>query len=110
MHAEEVETAKMALGAGVDVLAHTMVDRRVDEELLRLAAESGVVLITGLAHFDRYRDVLDGAVSGNFMIRGFGTPIVPPVTEIPTLTPGLMALLALLLALGGALMLGRNPP
>ena len=57
MHAEELETAKMALRAGVDVLAHTIVDQVVDGEFLDLAKESG------LGHFDRYREVLDGAVS-----------------------------------------------
>ena len=62
MHAEELETAKMAVRAGVDVLAHTVVDRVVDDELLELAAASGVIGITGLAHFDRYRDVLEGTV------------------------------------------------
>lgn len=62
MHAEELETAKMAVRAGVDVLAHTIVDRVVDDELLALAAESGVVSMTGLGHFDRYREVLDGSV------------------------------------------------
>ncbi len=62
MHAEELETAKMAVRAGVDVLAHTVVDRVVDDELLELAAASGVISITGLAHFDRYRDVLDSTV------------------------------------------------
>ena len=62
MHAEELETARMAVLAGVDVLAHTVVDRVVDDELLTLAAASGVVSITGLAHFDRYRDVLEATV------------------------------------------------
>ncbi len=63
MHAEELETAKMALRAGVDVLAHTIVDRLVDGEFLDLAKNSGVVTISGLGHFDRYREVLDSAVS-----------------------------------------------
>ena len=62
MHAEELETAKMAVRAGVDVLAHTVVDRVIDDELLELAAASGVISITGLAHFDRYRDVLEATV------------------------------------------------
>lgn len=62
MHAEELDTAKMAVRAGVDVLAHTVVDRVVDEEFLELASESGVVSITGLAHLDRYRAVLEGNV------------------------------------------------
>ncbi|TDI45981.1 MAG: methyltransferase domain-containing protein [Acidobacteria bacterium] len=63
MHAEELETAKMAIRAGVDVLAHTIVDQVVDSEFLDLAKESGVVTISGLGHFDRYREVLDSAVS-----------------------------------------------
>ena len=62
MHAEELETAKMAVRAGVDVLAHTVVDRVVDDEFLELAAASGVIGITGLAHFDRYRDVLASTI------------------------------------------------
>ncbi len=43
-------------------------------------------------------DLLDGAVSGNWMIRGFGVP--PPVTAIPTL--GHLGLVLLALLLGGA--------
>lgn len=59
MHAEELEAAKMALHAGVDVLAHTVVDRRLDDDVLALARERGVVSITGLSHFGSYRDVLE---------------------------------------------------
>ncbi len=62
MHAEELAAAKMAVRAGVDVLAHTIVDQVVDDELLALASAAGVVSITGLAHFDRYREVLEDAV------------------------------------------------
>ncbi len=46
-------------------------------------------------------DVLDGAVSGNWMIRGFGVPA--PVVEVPTLAHAGLMLLALLL--GGAAVL-----
>lgn len=62
MHAEELEAAKMALESGVDVLAHTVVDRPLDEEVLALARERGVVSITGLSHFGSYRDVLEERV------------------------------------------------
>jgi imidazolonepropionase-like amidohydrolase len=63
MHAEELETARMALGAGVQVLAHTVVDRPVDDELVALAKEMEVVWISGLSHFANYRAVLDRSVS-----------------------------------------------
>jgi hypothetical protein len=51
---------------------------------------------------------VDGFVPGNWMIRGFGTPLVPPVNplEIPT-APGGLALLGVLLALAGAWLLAR---
>lgn len=62
MHAEELEAAKVALESGVDVLAHTVVDRRLDAEVLALARERGVVSITGLSHFGSYRDVLEERV------------------------------------------------
>jgi len=62
MHAEELEAAKMALESGVDVLAHTVVDRPLDEEALSLARERGVVSVTGLSHFGSYRDVLEERV------------------------------------------------
>jgi imidazolonepropionase-like amidohydrolase len=43
MHAEELEAARMALKWGVDVLAHTVVDRALDDEVLALARNKGVV-------------------------------------------------------------------
>jgi imidazolonepropionase-like amidohydrolase len=63
MHAEELETARMALRAGVQVLAHTVVDRPVDDELVALAKGKEVVWISGLSHFGSYRAVLDGTVT-----------------------------------------------
>jgi imidazolonepropionase-like amidohydrolase/predicted methyltransferase len=62
MHAEEVESAKVGLGTGVDVLAHTVLDSPLDEETLSLARERGVVSITGLSHFGSYRAVLEANV------------------------------------------------
>ncbi len=41
MHAEELAAAKMALESGVQVLAHTVSDRVVDDEFLSLAKSKG---------------------------------------------------------------------
>jgi imidazolonepropionase-like amidohydrolase len=60
MHAEELVAAKMALSAGVDVLAHTVSDRVLDEETVALA--KGAIVTTGLSHFESYRDVLEERV------------------------------------------------
>ena len=62
MHAEELEAARMAIESGVDVLAHTVVDRPLDDEVLSLARERGVVSTTGLSHFGSYLDVLEERV------------------------------------------------
>ena len=50
--------------------------------------------------------VLDGAISGNWMIRGFGSSA--PVIEVPSLTPTGLAILSLLLALAGLARLTRR--
>jgi len=43
-------------------------------------------------------DALDGQISGNFMIRGFGTPIEPPIVEVPAVGELGLVLLAGLIA------------
>ena len=59
VHAEQLELAKLALRAGVDVLAHTVVDRLVDQEFIELAVERDVVITSGLSSFRSYADVLE---------------------------------------------------
>lgn len=61
-HAEQLEVAKMALRAGVDVLAHTVVDLPVDSEFIELALARGVVITSGLSSFHNYADVLRQSV------------------------------------------------
>ncbi len=52
-------------------------------------------------------DVLDGMVSGNFMIRGFGTPSLTAF-EIPTLGGAGLAVLVAVLGLAGATVVRRR--
>jgi len=53
-------------------------------------------------------DVLDGAVTGNFLIRGFGTQLPVPLEDAPALGGAGLALLAALLGLAGAVLLRRR--
>lgn len=53
-------------------------------------------------------DVLDGAVAGNFLVRGFGSGLPPPVVDIPVLGGAGLALLAALLGLAGAVDVRRR--
>jgi len=51
---------------------------------------------------------IDDLQPGNWMIRGFGSDLEPPVLEIPTLAGAGLALLAVLLLVAGVLFLGRR--
>ncbi|MFQ5789453.1 MAG: amidohydrolase family protein [Acidobacteriota bacterium] len=58
VHAEEVAPAKAAVRLGCDILAHTVSDQPVDDELIQLMRDRGVLAVTGLGARARYADVL----------------------------------------------------
>jgi imidazolonepropionase-like amidohydrolase len=58
VHAEELETAKAAVRAGADLLAHTVNDQPVDEEFLRLLTDHNVIAVTSLGLGLAYARVL----------------------------------------------------
>jgi uncharacterized protein (TIGR02246 family) len=57
VHATELDTAKRALRAGADVLVHSVRDKNVDAEFLRLAKQRGVKYIPTLWVFHSYAAV-----------------------------------------------------
>ena len=48
VHAEELESAKAAVRAGADVLAHTINDQVVDQEFIQMVKDAGVISISSL--------------------------------------------------------------
>ena len=54
VHATELETAKRAIEAGADVLAHNVIDKKVDKEFLKLAKENNVIVIPTMWVFKSY--------------------------------------------------------
>lgn len=58
VHAEELETAKAAVRAGADLLAHTVNDQLVDDEFLRLLTDHEVIAVTSLGPDLAYARVL----------------------------------------------------
>ncbi len=48
VHAEELESAKAAVRAGADVLAHTVNDQSVDDEFIQMLKDRGVIAVTSL--------------------------------------------------------------
>ncbi len=57
VHATELDTAKRAMRAGADVLVHSVRDKDVDEEFLKLAKQRGVKYIPTLWVFHSYAAV-----------------------------------------------------
>ncbi len=57
IHATELATAKLAMRAGADVLVHSVVDKQIDEEFVRLARARKVIVIPTLWVFNSYAAV-----------------------------------------------------
>jgi imidazolonepropionase-like amidohydrolase len=62
VHATELETARVALRAGADVLVHSVIDAEVDDDFIRLLRERNVPYITTLTVFGGYVRVLNHEV------------------------------------------------
>ena len=57
IHATELATAKLAMRAGADVLVHSVVDKEIDDEFIRLARARKVIVIPTLWVFNSYAAV-----------------------------------------------------
>ncbi len=57
IHATELATAKLAMRAGADVLVHSVVDREIDEEFIRMAKARKVIVVPTLWVFSSYAAV-----------------------------------------------------
>jgi imidazolonepropionase-like amidohydrolase len=58
VHATELETAKAAVGAGSDILVHSVSDRPVDDEFVQMVKERGVIYTTTIVVLEGYAEVL----------------------------------------------------
>ncbi|MFH1462847.1 MAG: amidohydrolase family protein [Pseudomonadota bacterium] len=76
VHATELETARAAVTAGVDLLAHSIDDQPVDEAFLALLRERDVPLIGTLVVYEGYAEVLGQAVDLTPLEARLGDPWV----------------------------------
>jgi imidazolonepropionase-like amidohydrolase len=76
VHATELETARVALQEGADVLVHSVVDEPVDEAFVAQIAADGALLTTTLVVFEGYAEVLGQAVDLMDIERRYGDPEV----------------------------------
>ena len=62
VHATQLETARTAVKAGADILAHIVTDKEVDEEFIKLLKDNNVILTPTLVVFEGYGEVLSQQV------------------------------------------------
>jgi imidazolonepropionase-like amidohydrolase len=74
VHATELETARAAVQAGADILAHSVEDRRVDEAFIKLLKDRNVVYVTTLVVNEGYQEVLGRKVRLTDIERRLGDP------------------------------------
>jgi len=99
VHATELETARAAAGAGIDVLVHSVFDRDVDDAFLDLLTRRNILYIPTLMVHESYFEVLSQqirltpaehrfadpqVISSLFDLRGI------PVKEVPERRRGLL--------------------
>jgi imidazolonepropionase-like amidohydrolase len=96
IHATELETAKLALRAGADILVHSVEDRRVDREFIDLAKSLNVLYIPALLVTEGYDEVFGQAVKLTDIEQELGDPEViatwsqlakTPAAQIPRGVP-----------------------
>ena len=62
VHATQLETARLAVQAGADILVHSVYDRPVDEDFIRLLKARRTLYIPTLIVWEGYREVLSRQV------------------------------------------------
>ncbi len=76
VHATELETARVALTEGADVLVHSVVDEPVDEPFVQLLVDEGALLTTTMVVFEGYAEVLGQGVNLMDVELRYGDPTV----------------------------------
>lgn len=82
-HATELETAKIAVAAGIDVLAHAIGDKIMDDHFIEIIKK--IITISTLAVDEGYKSVLSKtAVVSNFQRKCGDPEVMKTWNEIPT--------------------------
>jgi hypothetical protein len=76
VHATQLETARAAVKAGCDLLAHGIADKVVDEEFIRLLKERDVIYSTTIIVNEGYMEALSKQVKLNAMEHALANPYI----------------------------------
>ncbi len=86
MHATELVPARKAMLAGVDTLAHTVVDKRVDQAFIKAAAALHINVVSTLAYWTRDIQARSGHVTLLPIESRCGDPeVIETWSKVPTL-------------------------
>ena len=91
VHAEELESAKAAVRAGADILAHTVQDRPVDDEFIEMLKERRVISVTSVGVRLGYARILLATASVELLDveRACGDPeVIRSWSELNQIPPG----------------------
>jgi imidazolonepropionase-like amidohydrolase len=76
VHATQLETAKAAIKAGADILAHSVMDKIVDEEFIKLVKKHNVIYSTTIIVNEGYKEALAKRVKLSLEEHGLANPYI----------------------------------
>jgi imidazolonepropionase-like amidohydrolase len=76
VHATQLETAKAAVKAGADILAHSVMDKIVDEEFIKLLKKHNVIYSTTIIVNEGYKEALAKQVKLSLEEHGLANPYI----------------------------------
>jgi imidazolonepropionase-like amidohydrolase len=86
VHATELETARAAVQEGADILVHSVIDKPVDAEFIKLLKDHNVILCPTLVVFERYGRTFANRLNLTPEEKAWGNPEVIgtlDVTRVP---------------------------
>jgi imidazolonepropionase-like amidohydrolase len=87
VHATELETARAAIEEGADVLVHSVTDKPVDDEFVRLLKDKGTILTPTLVVFERYGRTFSNNLNLTPEEKKWGNPEVIASLDVTKLPP-----------------------
>jgi imidazolonepropionase-like amidohydrolase len=87
VHATELEAARAAVEEGADLLVHSVNDKLVDEEFVRLLKERGTILTPTLVVFERYGRTFANKLELLPEEKAWGNPEVIASLDVTKLAP-----------------------
>ena len=87
VHATELEAARAAVEDGADLLVHSVTDKLVDEQFVRLLKERGTILTPTLVVFERYGRTFAGKLNLTPEEKAWGNAEVIASLDVTKLPP-----------------------